>query len=105
MYKTEDYNNAKIPMLPVVAGIKTTKINIFVYAIILFLTSITPYFFGYSGITYFVSSILLGGYYVFLCYKLLIEKNESDKIAKKIFIYSILYLFLIFTIILIDNIL
>ena len=105
LYKTEDYNNAKIPMLPVVAGIKTTKINIFVYAIILFLISITPYFFGYSGITYFVSSILLGGYYVFLCYKLLIEKDESEKIAKKIFIYSILYLFLIFTIILIDNIL
>ena len=105
LYKTEDYNNAKIPMLPVVAGIKTTKINIFVYAIILFLISITPYFFGYSGITYFVSSILLGSYYVYLCYKLLIEKDENEKIANKIFVYSILYLFLIFTILLIDNIL
>ena len=105
LYKTEDYNNAKIPMLPVVSGIKTTKINIFVYAIILFLISITPYFFGYSGVTYLVSSILLGSYYVYLCYKLLIEKDENEKIAKKIFVYSILYLFLIFTIILIDNIL
>ena len=105
LYKTEDYNNAKIPMLPVVAGIKTTKINIFVYALILFFTSITPYFFGYSGITYFISSILLGCYYVYLCYKLLIEKDENEKIAKKIFVYSILYLFLIFMIILIDNIL
>ena len=105
LYKTEDYNNAKIPMLPVVSGIKTTKINIFVYAIILFLISISPYFFGYSGITYFVSSILLGSYYVYLCYKLLIEKDDNEKIAKKIFVYSILYLFLIFTIILIDNIL
>jgi len=104
LYKTEDYNNAKIPMLPVVSGIKTTKINIFFYAIILFLISITPFFFGYLGVTYLVSSILLGSYYVYLCYKLLIEKDENKKIAKKIFIYSILYLFLIFTVILIDNI-
>ena len=105
LYKTEDYTNAKIPMLPVVSGIKTTKINIFIYAIILFFISIAPYFFGYSGITYFTSSLFLGGYYVYLCYKLLVEKDETKKIAKKIFVYSILYLFLIFTIILIDNIL
>jgi len=105
LYKTEDYNNAKIPMLPVVSGIKTTKINIFVYAIILFFISLTPYFFDYSGIIYLFSSVLLGSYYVFLCYKLLVEKDEDKILAKKIFVYSILYLFLIFVIILIDNIL
>ena len=105
LYKTEDYNNAKIPMLPVVSGIKTTKINIFVYAIILFFISITPYYFDYSGIIYLFSSVLLGSYYVFLCYKLLVEKDEDKILAKKIFVYSILYLFLIFVIILIDSIL
>ncbi len=105
LYKTEDYNNAKIPMLPVVLGIKTTKINIFVYAIILFFISLTPYYFNYSGITYLFSSVLLGSYYVFLCYKLLVEKDEDKILAKKIFVYSILYLFLIFVIILIDSIL
>ena len=105
LYKTEDYANAKIPMLPVVSGIKTTKINIFVYSIILFFISIAPYFFGYFGLTYFISSLLLGSYYVYLCYRLLTDKNEVKKIAKKIFVYSILYLFLIFTITLIDNIL
>ena len=105
LYKTEDYTNARIPMLPVVSGIKTTKINIFIYAVILFFISITPYFLGYFGITYFISSLFLGGYYVYLCYKLLVEKDEAKKIARKIFVYSILYLFLIFTIILIDNIL
>ena len=57
LYKTDDYTNAKIPMLPVVSGIKTTKINIFIYAIILFFISIAPYFFGYFGITYFISSL------------------------------------------------
>ena len=105
LYKTEDYANAKIPMLPVVSGIKTTKINIFVYSIILFFISIAPYFFGYFGLTYFISSLLLGSYYVYLCYRLLTDESEVKKIAKKIFVYSILYLFLIFTIVLIDNIL
>jgi len=105
LYKTEDYNNAKIPMLPVVSGIKTTKINIFVYAIILFFISLTPYYFDYSGIIYLFSSVVLGSYYVFLCYKLLVEKDEDKILAKKIFVYSILYLFLIFVFILIDSIL
>ena len=104
MHKTEDYANAKIPMLPIVSGIKTTKINIFVYAIILFFISLTPYFFGFAGIIYLVTSVVLGIYYVYLCYLLLIKSNEDKILSKKIFIYSILYLFLIFSIILIDNI-
>tara|TARA_B100000929_G_scaffold47994_1_gene34538 strand:- start:773 stop:1666 length:894 start_codon:yes stop_codon:yes gene_type:complete len=104
MYKTEDYNNANIPMLPVVAGIKTTKINIFVYGLILFAISLTPYFFGYLGFIYFITSLALGIYYVYLCYKLLKETVDENKFAKKIFIYSILYLFLIFIAILIDGI-
>jgi protoheme IX farnesyltransferase len=104
IYKTEDYNNANIPMLPVVAGIKTTKINIFVYGLILFAISLTPYFFGYLGFIFFFTSLVLGIYYVYLCYKLLKETVDENKFAKKIFIYSILYLFLIFITILIDGI-
>ena len=41
LYKTEDYNNANIPMLPVVAGIKITKVNIFVYGLILYIISLS----------------------------------------------------------------
>ena len=105
LYKIEDYSNAKIPMLPVVSGVKSTKINIFVYSIILVIISIIPYFFGYFGLTYLISSIFLGSYYIYLCYDLLSHSDRDKIIAKKIFIYSILYLFLIFIIILIDNIL
>ena len=105
LYKTDDYSNAKIPMLPVVSGIKITKINIFIYSIILFLISLSPYFFGFNGLIYLFVSSILGIYYVYLCYKLLVTTNEDKVIAKKIFVYSILYLFLIFIIILIDNIL
>ena len=104
LYKTEDYNNASIPMLPVVAGIKTTKVNIFVYGLILFIISLAPYFFSYLGFIYFSTSFVLGIYYVYLCYKLLIETVDENKFAKKIFMYSILYLFLIFIAILIDGI-
>ena len=95
LYKTEDYSNAKIPMLPVVSGIKTTKINIFIYALILFCISIAPYFFGFFGIIYFISSIFLGIYYVYLCYKLLTEEdNEKEKIVakKNIFLFNSLSL-------------
>jgi len=104
LYKAEDYNNAKIPMLPNVAGIKVTKINIFVYSLILFFVSLFPFFLGYFGFIYFITSTVLGTYYVFLCYKLLIANSNYIKISKKIFIYSIIYLFLIFLIILIDSI-
>ena len=104
LYKTEDYNNASIPMLPVVAGIKITKVNIFVYGLILFIISLTPYYFGYLGLIYLSTCLILGSYYVYLCYKLLIETVDENKFAKKIFIYSILYLFLIFIAILIDGI-
>ncbi len=103
LYKTEDYKNANIPMLPVVSGIRTTKINIFIYGIILFVISLTPYLFGFLGIIYLLSSIILGSYYVYLCYKLLKETVDEKKIAIKIFLYSILYLFILFAVILIDG--
>jgi len=104
LYKIEDYNNAKIPMLPLVSGKKITKINIFVYAIILLIVSVIPYFLDYFGILYLLSCILLGFYYVYLCYNLLADLENEKAIAKRIFIYSILYLFLIFTIMLIDKV-
>ena len=106
LYKKEDYKNAKIPMLPITAGIKTTKINIFIYSLILFVVALTPFFFGYSSLVYFIFASVLGYYYVNLCYKLFIEKSIEleKKLAKKIFFFSILYLFLIFTTILLDNI-
>ena len=107
LYKKEDYKNAKIPMLPITAGIKTTKINILIYSLILFVIALTPFFFGYSSLIYFIIASVLGYYYVYLCYKLFVEKRIEleKKLAKKIFFFSILYLFLIFSIILLDNIL
>ena len=106
LYKTDDYKKANIPMLPVTSGIKTTKLNIFVYALLLFPIVLAPFFLKYFGLIYLLISGILSLYYVFICFKLL-KTNESrleKKIAKQIFGFSIFYLFMIFTSILIDRI-
>ncbi len=106
LYKTDDYRKAKIPMLPITSGIKTTKFNIFIYALILFPVVLSPYLFNFSGLTYLLFATVLSSYYIFISYKLLKEKNsiEEKKLAAKLFGYSILFLFMIFVFILIDKI-
>ena len=106
LYKTDDYRKASIPMLPIISGIKTTKFNIFVYALILLPTVLAPYFFNFSGLVYLIPAIILSGYYLLISYKLLKEKNPiiEKKLATKLFGYSILYLFMIFVFILVDKI-
>ena len=105
LYKSEDYRKAKIPMLPITSGVKTTKLNIFVYSLILFPVSTLPFFLNYSGEIYAALSVVLSGYYVLIAYKLFKEKNsiKEKKLATKLFVYSILYLFMIFVSILIDK--
>ena len=106
LYKTDDYKKAKIPMLPITSGIKTTKYNIFIYAIILFPVSISPYFLNFYGLFYLTSATIMSGYYILISYKLLKEKSSTGekKIASRLFGYSILYLFMIFVFVLIDKI-
>jgi len=106
LYKTEDYKKASIPMLPITSGVKITKLNIFIYSLILFPIVLLPYFFNFSGLFYLTSTIIITSYYLFISYKLLTEKNPSRerKLAAKLFGYSILYLFMIFVFILIDKV-
>jgi len=106
LYKTDDYKKARIPMLPITSGIKTTKFNIFIYAIILFPTALSPYFLNFSGLFYLISATIMSGYYILISYQLLKEKSSTGekKIASKLFGYSILYLFMIFVFILADKI-
>jgi len=107
LYKSEDYRKAKIPMLPVTSGIKTTKFNILLYALILFPVVVSPYFLNFSGLVYLLPTILLSSYYFYISYKLLKEKNSAmeKRLASKLFGYSILFLFMIFSLVLIDKIL
>ena len=106
LYKSEDYRKARIPMLPIISGVRTTKLNIFIYAMILFPIAISPFFLDYFGLIYLIFAVALSGYYVFISFKLLKEKNSiiEKKLAVKLFGYSIIYLFMIFTSILIDKV-
>ena len=106
LYKMEDYKNANIPMLPVISGVKVTKLNIFVYAALLFPIILAPFFLNYFGIIYLLISGTLATYYIYICYKLFRtqESNLEKKIAKQVFGFSILFLFLVFASILIDSI-
>ena len=106
LYKSEDYRKARIPMLPITSGVKTTKFNIFIYALILFPIAISPYFLNFSGLIYLIFAIALSSYYIFISYLLLKEKNPviEKKLAAKLFGYSILYLFMIFTFVLADKV-
>ena len=105
LYKSEDYKKAKIPMLPITSGIKTTKANILIYSIILFPVAIAPSILNYSGKIYLTLATLFSGYYVLVSYQLFKEKNvvKEKKIATKLFTYSIFYLFMIFLFILLDK--
>jgi len=105
LYKSGDYKKAKIPMLPVIAGTKTTKINILAYALAMAPIIIAPYIFNFASLFYLTISSLMTGYYIFLCFNLFRAKNIkiSNLIARKVFIYSIFYLFFIFLVLLIDN--
>ena len=98
LYKAGDYKRAKIPMLPITDGIQKTKFNILVYSLAMFPVAIAPYFFNLASIAYLIISSLMTIFYVILCFKLFREKNTkfSNIIARKIFVYSIFYLFGIF---------
>jgi protoheme IX farnesyltransferase len=105
LYKSDDYKKANIPMLPVVSGVEFTKKNIFIYALILFPITILPFYFNFAGLIYLIPTLILGIIYIFLTYKLLKAKNKTyeEKYSKKIFSFSILYLFLIFSLLLIES--
>jgi protoheme IX farnesyltransferase len=107
LYKSDDYKKAKIPMLPLTNGIESTKINILVYSLLMLPVIILPYAIGFVSLVFLLPALMLTFYYNFLCLELYkFKKNKFNaKKAKSIFGYSILYLFLIFVIFLIDKIL
>ena len=107
LYKSEDYKKANIPMLPLTNGIESTKVNIFVYSLIMLPVIIFPYVINFVGLVFLIPSLLLTIYYNYLCFDLYkFKKNKfSAKKAKSIFGYSILYLFLVFVLFLIDKML
>jgi len=105
LYKADDYKKAKIPMLPLTDGIEKTKVYILIYSLLMLPIIIFPYWINFSGLIYLIPALVLTIYYNFICFDLYqFKKNKFDlKKAKKVFGYSILYLFLIFVLLLIDS--
>lgn len=101
IYRFEDYKNASIPMLPVTHGIKYTKLNIFLYTVLLLVVSILPVVVGMSGYLYLLGALLLGMRFVYLSYYLL--KTNNIKVALKTFHFSIIYLLILFIFLLVDH--
>ena len=107
LYKSDDYKRAKIPMLPLTKGVESTKLNILIYSLLMLPVIILPYAIGFVSLVFLLPSLILTLYYNFLCLELYkFKKNKfNSKKAKTIFGYSVLYLFLIFVLFLIDKIL
>ena len=105
IYKSNDYKKAEIPMLPLIYGIDKTKKNIFIYSLLMLPTISIPYFISFLSEIYFYPTLALTIYYIYLCGTLLqIKKGkEINTLARKIFLYSIFYLFMIFLLILSDH--
>jgi protoheme IX farnesyltransferase len=94
LYKCSDYTNAGVPMMPVVRGIKYTQLQILVYSAVLFFITILPYYIGIFGKVYLFAALILGVIFMYLAY--LVYYDENYKAAPKLFVYSIIYLFLLY---------
>ena len=105
LYKADDYKKARIPMMPLTDGIEKTKFYILIYSLLMLPVIFLPYAIKFSGLIYLIPAMMLTIYYNFICYDLYKHKKNKFvlKKAKKVFGYSILYLFLIFVLFLIDN--
>ena len=101
LYRREEYAKVGIPMLPVTHGEKFTLLHIILYTIILAIVTLMPFSVGMSGLIYLFFATILNA--VFLYYIVVLYRNYSDKLSKKVFNYSILYLSLIFAAFLVDH--
>lgn len=96
LFKEGDYREAGVPMMPVVAGERSTKRQSLFYAVLLLPVSVALYFTGTVGWLYLIPALLLGLGFVWYSAILLQEKAPDTNVAKRTFGYSNLYLALIF---------
>ena len=92
--RKEDYIAAKIPMMPVIKGTEYTKLQIALYSVLLAVTSIFPFATGYLGGFYFISALVLNAAFIGMAVALIFDK--SNKLALPLFLYSIVFLTILF---------
>jgi len=101
LYRSDDYENAGVPMLPVVAGLRETRKQILLYTLLLVPLTLAPTLIGLVGLFYASVAALLG--MAFLASAVRVWFDETDRSARHMFAFSILYLFLLFTALLVDR--
>ena len=105
LLRVRDYERAGVPMLPVVKGEDETRRQILVYSLILAPLGLLPALTGLGGILYVSAAALLGALFVLFalaCYR---ERSRpgAERAAKNLFAYSVLYLFLLFAVLLVEQ--
>jgi protoheme IX farnesyltransferase len=101
LYREGDYAKAGVPMMPVVAGQRSTKLQMLVYTLILCPLTLAPVFLGVSGWVYGAASIVLN--LGFVGHAVRVLKSDDLRHAKRMFGFSLLYLFLHFALLCIDR--
>jgi protoheme IX farnesyltransferase len=105
MFKSADYGRAGVPMLPNVAGERATKNQIVLYAVLTAISGVVPSLMGFAGIVYGVVAAALGAAFIWYAVKTWQMPDGDEKMipAKKLFGYSLLYLFAVFTALAVDG--
>jgi len=101
LYRVEDYRRAGLPMLPVTHGAEFTRLQVFLYTLVLFAATLLPFVAGMSGLPYLVAAAVLGAIFVGYGWKL--WREYSDALARKTFRFSIWHLALLFAALLLDH--
>jgi protoheme IX farnesyltransferase len=102
--RADDYARARIPMLPVVAGLEETRRQILLYSLVLVPVGAAPWFLGYASLVYGLSAIALGALMVAFAWRVRAEREgeRAGRAANGLFAYSIIYLFVLFAIYLVE---
>jgi protoheme IX farnesyltransferase len=103
LYRTEDYARAGIPMLPVVSGDASTRRQILLYTLLLVPIGIAPWPLGYAGMIYGATAVVTGAIMLLLAFQVLRERRPVERASRNLFAFSILYLFLLFAVLLVER--
>ena len=101
LYRRNEYAKAGVPMLPVTHGERYTRRHVLRYTVLLLAVSILPFSTQMSGLIYLANALVLGG--VFVAYAVRLYCQYSDGLARATFRYSVVYLALMFTALLVDH--
>lgn len=101
LYREGDYAKAGVPMLPVVAGPAETRRQILIYTMLLVPLSFAPVLLGTAGLVYGAAAAAVGAYLLWLAVQIM--RTKSDRAARRMFGFSILYLFVLFAALIVEH--